>query len=136
MEPIRKINDELAIAGQISLQQLPQIVQDGFKSILNLRSPDESSFLSSEQMCAESLGLVYGNIPVQPATIDPATVALLVSQWQAMPKPFLVHCDTGVRAAAIAFIYVALRQGMTIEQALDQAEKMDIFEIVRGDGKA
>ncbi|MHC5769509.1 MAG: hypothetical protein ACYTXI_28655 [Nostoc sp.] len=49
MEIVRKINDELAIAGQITLEQLPQVAQEGFKSVINLRSPDEQGFLNSER---------------------------------------------------------------------------------------
>jgi len=63
MEAIRKINDELTIAGQATPEQLQQVAQEGFKSVLNLRSPDEEGFLSNEQQQAEALGL-YHNIPV------------------------------------------------------------------------
>jgi len=58
METIRKINDELTIAGQVTLEQLEQVAQEGFKSV-NLRSPDEEGFLSNEQQQAEALGLYY-----------------------------------------------------------------------------
>jgi len=63
MEAIRKINDELTIAGQVTPEQLQQVAQEGFKSVLNPRSPDEG-FLSNEQQQAEALGLYYVNIPV------------------------------------------------------------------------
>jgi len=49
LEAIRKINDELTIAGQVTPEQLQQVAQEGFKSVLNLRSPDEEGFLSNEQ---------------------------------------------------------------------------------------
>ncbi len=39
MKTISKINDELAIARQVTPEQLQQIAQSGFKSVLNLRSP-------------------------------------------------------------------------------------------------
>jgi len=32
METIRKINDELTIAGQVTLEQLEQVAQEGFVS--------------------------------------------------------------------------------------------------------
>ena len=70
METVRKINDELAIAGQITLEQLPQIAQSGFKSVLNLRSPEENGFLNSEQEKVEALGLSYINIPFKLEVIN------------------------------------------------------------------
>lgn len=53
METIRKINNELTIAGQLTSEQLQQIAQEGFKSVLNLRSPDEEGFLQNEQQQAD-----------------------------------------------------------------------------------
>ena len=74
MEIIRKINDELTIAGQVTLEQLQQVAQEGFKSVLNLRSPDEEGFLSNEQQQVEELGLYYLNIPVKVATRQGVTL--------------------------------------------------------------
>jgi uncharacterized protein (TIGR01244 family) len=129
MAVIRKIDDELSIAGQITIQQLPQISRDGFKSILNLRSPDELSFLTNEQAYCKSLGLVYVNIPVLATTIEQAVNVELTEKLQAMPKPILVHCDTGERSAAVAFVHIAIRQGMSISEALRQAKQIGLFEI-------
>lgn len=49
MENVKKINNELTVAGQITPEQLQQAVEEGFKSVLNLRSPDEEGFLVDEQ---------------------------------------------------------------------------------------
>ncbi|WP_375495484.1 hypothetical protein [uncultured Nostoc sp.] len=49
MNIIRKINDELAIAGQITLDQLQQIGDEGYRSVVNLRLSDETGFLVNEQ---------------------------------------------------------------------------------------
>jgi len=35
MRAIRKINDELTIIGQVTPEQLQQVAQEGFKSVLN-----------------------------------------------------------------------------------------------------
>jgi uncharacterized protein (TIGR01244 family) len=79
METIRKINNELTIAGQLTSEQLHQIAQEGFKSVLNLRSPDEEGFLHNEQQQAENLGLYYINIPVKVEAINPE-IALTFSR--------------------------------------------------------
>ncbi|MEH2435161.1 MAG: sulfur transferase domain-containing protein [Nostoc sp.] len=57
MNIVRKINDELAIAGQITLDQLKQIADEGYKFVLNLRLSDETGLLANEQEKTEVLGL-------------------------------------------------------------------------------
>lgn len=124
---IRKINDDLAIAGQISLEQLPQIVQDGFLSVLNLRSPQEKGFLATEHQTAERLGLHYSNLPLQLEAINNENTNDVLQEIDLLPKPVLVHCDSALRAAGIAFIHIATRQGVSLEQAFTKAQNLGLF---------
>lgn len=130
MEAIKKINDELTIAGQVTPEQLRQVAQEGFKSVLNLRSPDEEGFLSNEQQQAEALGLYYVNIPVKFEAINDEIAARVLMQTNKLPKPTLVHCDSAMRAAAIVLMHIATRQGATLRQAFKQAEQLGLFGIV------
>lgn len=127
MQPIRKINNELTIAPQLTLEQLNQIAQEGFKSVLNLRSPDETGFLSSEQQQAESLGLFYVNIPVNLEAINDDVITEVIKQINQLPKPIVVHCDSGIRAAALVLIYIDTQQGATLEQACNKAKQLGLF---------
>lgn len=127
MEIVRKINDELAIAGQVTPEQLQQLAREGFKSVLNLRSPDEKGFLCSEQQQAEALGLCYVNIPVQIDTIDDEIAALVLQQIDRLSKPALVHSNSAMRAAAMVLMHIATRQGVTLRQAFKQAEQLGLF---------
>lgn len=131
MKIIRKINDELAIAGQITPQELQQIAQEGFKSVLNLRSPDEDGFLIGEQEQAEALGLHYGNIPIKlEAFNDEIATRVFRVMNESLPKPILVHCSSAKRAAALVLMYIAMRQGATFKQAFNQAEQLGLFAIL------
>jgi uncharacterized protein (TIGR01244 family) len=125
MENVKKINDELTVAGQITPEQLQQASQEGFKSVFNLRSQSEETFWSDEQQQAESLGLQYFHIPV--AKIEELTEELtteVLAKIDEIPKPALVHCAAALRAGAMALMYVATRQGMSPEQAFEQAERI------------
>ncbi|MBN3880056.1 sulfur transferase domain-containing protein [Nostoc sp. JL23] len=130
MEIVRKINDELAIAGQITLEQLPQVAQEGFKSVINLRSPDEQGFLNSEQKKIELLGLSYINIPVQVELMNDETATSLFEQINTLSKPLLVHCDYAMRSAVVVLMYIVLRQGATLQQAFKQIEQFGLFRAV------
>ena len=127
MQPIRKINNQLTIAPQLSLEQLKQIAQEDFKSVLNLRSPNETGFLSSEQQEAESLGLFYINIPVNLEAINNDVITEVLKQINQLPKPILVHCDSAIRAAALVLIYIDTQQGATLEQACNKAKQLGLF---------
>ncbi len=127
MQTIRKINDELAIAGQVSSEELAQVVQQGFCSVLNLRSPGEHNFSVAEQLEAETMGLQYLNLPLELSEISTERATLILQQMYRLPKPILIHCDTAIRAAAIALVYIAVQQGATLEQALQQAQGLGLF---------
>ncbi|MEH1778913.1 MAG: sulfur transferase domain-containing protein [Nostoc sp.] len=77
MNIIRKINDELAIAGQITLDQLQQIGDEGYRSVVNLRLSDETGFLVNEQEKTELLGLYYVNFPTRPEDITALPAAMI-----------------------------------------------------------
>jgi uncharacterized protein (TIGR01244 family) len=127
MNTIRKINDDLAIAEQITPEQLQQILQEGFKSVLNLRSPDEEGFLINEQQQAETLGLYYINIPIKVEAINDEVAAQVLKQIDEVPKPALVHCNNAMRSAAIALMHIATQQGVSLTQAFNQAEQLGLF---------
>ncbi len=126
METIRKINDDLAIAGQITSEELEQIAEEGYKSVLNLRSPDEAGFQSSEQLRTQLLGLQYVNLPLKATEINPQVVLHVFQQLDKLPKPTLVHCDSAV-PVTIILIYIATRQGISVDQAFKQAVNLGLL---------
>jgi uncharacterized protein (TIGR01244 family) len=127
MSTTRKINDELTIAGQIAVEQLPQLALEGYKSVLNLRSSSEPGFLHDERQKIESLRLHYANVPLQAGAIDPEHTLQVIQQIVQLPKPILLHCDSGMRSAAITLIYLFIKQGMTLEQALQKTTEMNLL---------
>jgi|SRR3712207_6564541 len=127
MKTIRKINDDLAIAGQLTPEQLQQLAQDGFKSVLNLRSPDEEGFLNNEQQQVEALGLCYINVSVKVEAINDEVAAQVLNQIDELVKPTLIHCNNAMRAAAFVLMYIATRQGVVLSQAFNQAEQLGLF---------
>ena len=127
METIRKINDDLAIAGLLNSEEFQQIAQEGFKSVLNLRSPDEEGFLNNEQQQVEALGLCYINVPIKVEAVNHETASVLLKQIDQLAKPALIHCNNATRAAAFVLIYIATRQGVALNQAFNQAEQLGLL---------
>jgi uncharacterized protein (TIGR01244 family) len=130
MDKIKKINNELTIAGQIEPAELKQLAEEGYKSVLNLRSPDEQGFQDSEQLYSQLLGLNYANLPTKLTEINPQIALQVFQKIAEMPKPALIHCDSAVRAIAMVLMYIATKQGMSLEKAFKQAENLGLLEDV------
>ncbi|AFY86393.1 Glutathione S-transferase domain protein [Chroococcidiopsis thermalis PCC 7203] len=122
----KKVSDELSVAGKLTLEQLQQAAQQGFKSVLNLRSPDEPGFLSDEQQQAQAAGLDYANIPLQSSEPDLISTKEAIRATENLPKPILIHCAAGARAGGIALIATAIQQGLTYEQIQEKAQQVDL----------
>ncbi|MGH7998447.1 MAG: phosphatase, partial [Brasilonema sp.] len=56
MTNAKKVSEEFYAAGQPTPEDLQQAAQEGFKSVVNLRSPDEKDFFLDEQQQAEAAG--------------------------------------------------------------------------------
>lgn len=126
MSNYKKISDDLSAAGQITPEQLHQAADEGFKSVVNLRSPDEQGFLSDEQQKAEASGLQYANIPLKPTEPNQELTKAALEEIANLPKPILIHCAAGARASGIALIANAIQEGLTHEQITQKAADLGI----------
>lgn len=119
-----EITKELTVIGQVQCEQLQQAVEEGFQSVLNLRSPDELGFWKDEQYFAKSLGLHYINIPLRLESLDEGIVTEILQTIEQLPKPVIVHCAAGMRSMAISLLSIAIQQGLTPEQTLAKARSL------------
>jgi uncharacterized protein (TIGR01244 family) len=100
---IRPINEEYSVTPQIAVEDLEEIKDLGFKSIVCQRPDDEDpgqpAFSEIAARAAE-LGLEIRHIPVsgQP-TAD--AVHAMVDALDEMPKPMLGYCRSGNRSTII-----------------------------------
>lgn len=126
MTDLKKVNDNLSIAGQISAEELRKLAIEGFKSVLNLRDPDENGFFHDEKQEAQIVGLEYTNIPLNSQAPNPKLTAQAIQAVENLPKPILIHCAGGARAGGIALITEAIKAGLTYEQIAQKANELGI----------
>ncbi|MDP5015738.1 phosphatase [Anabaena sp. UHCC 0187] len=125
MENIKYINKDLAVLlGQPSMADLEQAAKSGFKSVLNLRSPNEEDFVSDEQQSAAVAGLNYVNMPLRPDLLSDELIDQILTEIDQLPKPILSHCKTGLRAVTTGLMYIATREGMSAEAAFAKGEEL------------
>ncbi|HEY9647593.1 MAG TPA: sulfur transferase domain-containing protein [Chroococcidiopsis sp.] len=125
-DSIQPIGDDFSASGQPSASDLPQIAQAGFRSILNVRSPQESDSFADEAEQAESAGLAYAHVPLSNADPQLDQVQRALAELENLPKPVLIHCGAGGRAGAIALIASAVQAGLTIDQLIATATEAGI----------
>ncbi len=118
-----KVNEQITVTGQIAPEQFEEAAQQGFKSVLNLRAPDEEGYLPDEAQRAEAAGLHYSSIPVKKEEISDELTTGVLKEIDELPKPVLVHCASGMRAGAMAFMHMATREGMSAEKAMSRAQE-------------
>ena len=94
---IRRINDEYAVSGQISVDDLAQIKTIGFKSIVCHRQPAYADLARK----AKELGLEMRYIPVGHMGVGYEKVREFVDALDEMDRPMLGYCRSGARSTAI-----------------------------------
>jgi len=124
MSNTKKVSEDLSAAGQPTPEELKQAAQEGFKSVLNLRSPDEPGFLSDEQQQAQAAGLQYANIPLKPSEANQELTEAAIQEIENLPKPILIHCAAGARAGGIALISNVISEGLTHEEISQKAQEL------------
>ena len=119
-----KLSEDVTVTGQVTPEQIQQAAKEGFRSVLNLRAPEEEGVLAEEKAISEKAGLSYVNIPVRKTEISDELTTRILSEIDGLPKPTLIHCASGMRAGAMAFMHMATRQGMSAADAMQKAQAL------------
>ncbi|MGF1457866.1 MAG: beta-lactamase hydrolase domain-containing protein [Leptolyngbyaceae cyanobacterium] len=124
MSFVKSLSADIAVADcQLSPEQIQQVANAGFQSVLNLRSPQETGTLSDEPTQVEQAGMTYENIPVNPSDMTEELADQVMQTLDELPKPTLTHCKSGMRSGAMAPIYMATRNNMGAEAAMAKGQE-------------
>lgn len=120
-----RINDGLSVdTGQPTREELERLAQEGFRTVVNLRTEGEQNQPLSpeaEGEAARKAGLDYLHIPVASTDPRPEQVDQFREKLDELPKPVLVHCASGKRSGAFAVLQLADQQGLSGDEALTRA---------------
>lgn len=116
------------VASQPSAAAFPAIKANGFKTVINLRAPEEMVF--DEEGLAKEHGLVYANIPIRPAEVTREQARNFTS-YLTIPEayPILVHCSSGNRAAMMMAIAEVFLHGTDRDAAIAKARERGLTKI-------
>jgi uncharacterized protein (TIGR01244 family) len=127
--PIRnflQVTPQFCTGGQPRVEHFAKLKADGVKAVLNLRTPGEHR-ADEEQAAVEKAGMKYFNIPVvYTAPTDAQVDEFLNITDDAANRPMFIHCTAAIRVGAFWMIRRALRDGMSVDAALEDARKVGL----------
>lgn len=110
----------IATAGQPNEEQLRQLAENGYKTVLDLRAPAEHRGFD-EAAAVRAAGMEYINLPVlgppDDETIDRARQVLR----DETKHPVLVHCASANRVGGLLIPHFVLDRGQEPQAALNTA---------------
>jgi uncharacterized protein (TIGR01244 family) len=119
-----QVTPEFCTGGQPRIEHFARLKADGVKAVVNLRQPTEHR-AEEEQKAVEAAGLKYFNIPVNYQTPSDAEVdQFLKITDDSANRPMFIHCTAAIRVGAFWMIRRVLRDGMSIDAALEEARKV------------
>ncbi|WP_417310707.1 beta-lactamase hydrolase domain-containing protein [Devosia sp.] len=99
----RRLNDEFAVAGQITPEEVQKVADAGFKTIVCARPDNEdASQPSFAEIAAEAerVGLSAVHIPVS-GMIGEGQLIRMEEAMKTLPKPMFGYCKSGGRAGSL-----------------------------------
>ncbi|ODT82831.1 MAG: hypothetical protein ABS76_06545 [Pelagibacterium sp. SCN 64-44] len=100
---VRKIDENFAVTGQITPEQVKAVSEAGYRSIVCAR-PDDEEFgqpsFGEVARAAEELGIQIIHIPVS-GMLGEGQIIRFHEAWERMPKPVLGYCRSGARAGSL-----------------------------------
>ncbi|WP_078085872.1 fused DSP-PTPase phosphatase/NAD kinase-like protein [Microbulbifer mangrovi] len=113
-----RLRPYLATGGSIDLAQVESLKSKGFRTIIDLRTPEEGT--EEERVAVEAAGMTYFNLPIDKGVPSDAQIARLGEILaDGGAAPLLLHCGSGNRAGAVWAIYRA-RNGIPLEIAIEE----------------
>ena len=112
-------------AGQPTGEQVQLAAEDGYKTILDLRTPAEPRGFD-ETEAGRLNGLVYVNIPVSLATLDQATIDRFLAAMKKAQKPVLIHGGADSRVGALWYAWLVLEKRKAPAAALAEARAVGL----------
>lgn len=113
----REITPRYAVSPQISVEDLPAIVEAGFKTVICNRPDAEvppSHQAAAIGAAVEESGLTFKELPLTHQTMTPENVALQRRFYEECEGPVLAYCASGTRCSVVWSL------GMASELSVDE----------------
>lgn len=131
---IKKLTAELAVSQQIAASDLHAIKAAGFRAVVCNRPDGEGSDqpnFSEIEAAAREQGIETYYLPIESGKVGDGEAAQFGELMQALPKPVLAYCRTGMRAATLWALSEAPRRALPDIVAAAKAAGFDLSALAR-----
>lgn len=107
MDAVKRLSDRVAVGAQPEVEDFARLQDEGFRTVVNLRTTAEASQSLSPQaeaQAAAARGLAYHHVPVSTLDLKPEQIEAVRQAIRASDGPVYVHCGGGQRACAFALL--------------------------------
>ncbi|WP_053057701.1 fused DSP-PTPase phosphatase/NAD kinase-like protein [Rubrobacter aplysinae] len=116
----------VATAGQPSRKHLQSLAGAGYRTVLDLRAPEENRGLDEPEAVREA-GMQYINLPVTPDTLrDEIFDRFRQIMDDPARRPILLHCSSANRVGALLLPYMILEEEKSYEEASEIASRVGL----------
>lgn len=92
----KTLTESFAIGNEISPEALREIQQKGYRTIVDLCTPEEGNKLNPEEM--KRLDFEYLRVPVPRENINSQTLQVFIEAVNCASYPIYTRCASGLRA--------------------------------------
>ena len=123
----KEIATGVSIGGQPTAEDIEELKAKGYKTIVNVRTPQDDGYLAEEERLVENAGLGYAEIAISPSLIDDLATQRFSNALDAEGSaPVYVHCGSGGRAGLMVLLHLAIENGWTVQRALEEGQARGI----------
>ncbi|WP_148862923.1 TIGR01244 family sulfur transferase [Marinobacter fonticola] len=101
---LHKLDDDLTVAPQISVDDVAKAAQAGFRTLVSNRPDRESEDQPATEAIAEAArehGMEWIHLPVQSGNVTERDAQTFTPILRDAPKPILAFCRSGTRCATL-----------------------------------
>lgn len=119
-----QMTEDIGTSGQPSREQLAQIADANFKTVINLAMPDSDNAIPDEGKVVTTLGMQYIHIPVPFDKPDAAHLKTFIGMMRALEgEKVWVHCVVNARVSAFMYQYLRFEKGYDADSAKNEILK-------------
>jgi protein tyrosine phosphatase (PTP) superfamily phosphohydrolase (DUF442 family) len=117
----------IGTGGQMTDAGIQQLVEKGYRAVINLRTAEEGVDLEAEQKFVEKEGMAYYAIPLSGKSPEAGQAAQFLDLMEHLrEKRVFVHCATANRVGSLMMIKRVLQDGLTLDQASAEAARVGL----------
>lgn len=120
----QSVTKSLAVGNLSSPEELQEIAQQGYSTVIDLCTPAEGKQLNAEEV--QNLGLNYISIPVSPQNLNSEVLQTFSETVNTASQPVYIRCASGLRAGVFTLLTLTDQQNWTEQDYLQRRQELGL----------